>query len=313
MPDIESATAQEATGSDNATLVPSLAIVLSTLLWGTFWIPMRALDRAGLGEVWPTTAGFTLPLVCLLPSAIARRRRIVGGGRLVLAIGFLMALSVALYAQGILRGEVARVILLFYLTPVWSTLLARWMLDYPLTRGRVTTIALGLAGMFVVFGGGSGLPLPRTAADWMGLLSGITWALALVYMRRGERIPDFDKLFVQFLFLGLTFLLLGLIPGGESWTLPYGGISHSAAAWLIGFGLLWVPAVMWLTIFGGSRLDPGRAAILLMFEVVVGLVSAAVLTSESFGANELVGAILIVSAGLSELIGGAAKASVPAR
>lgn len=312
MSDLESAAAQPATGGDKATLVPSLAIVLSALLWGTFWIPMRALNRAGLGAMWPTTAGFTLPLVCLLPSAIARRRRIVKGGRLVLAIGFLMALSVSLYAQGILRGEVARVILLFYLTPVWSALLARWMLDYPMTRGRVATITLGLAGMFVVFGASSGLPVPRTAADWMGLLSGIIWALALVYMRRGERIADFDKLFVQFLFLGLTFLLLGLVPG-ETWTLPYGGISYSAAVWLIGFGLLWVPGVVWLTIFGGSRLDPGRAAILLTFEVVVGLVSAGILTSEPLGTNEIVGAILIVAAGVSELVAGAAKAPAPAR
>lgn len=230
----------------------------------------------------------------------------------MIALGLLMALSVALYAQGILRGDVARVVLLFYLTPVWSTLLARFMLGYPMTPSRIVTIALGLAGMFVVFGVGNGLPLPRTVAEWMGLLSGMFWALSLVYMHRAERMADFDKLFVQFLFLGFAFLLLTLVPGGEGWALPHGGISLPMAGWLILFGLVWVPGVIWLTIFGGSRLDPGRAAILLMFELVVALVSAAILANEPFGASEIVGALLIAAAGISELMAGATHPSARA-
>ena len=87
--------------------------------------------------------------------------------------GFLMAACIALYAEALLRGYVARVILLFYLTPVWSTLLARVFLGDRITGPRLVAIACGLAGMFIVFGSGSGVPVPRTAAEWMGLLSGI--------------------------------------------------------------------------------------------------------------------------------------------
>jgi drug/metabolite transporter (DMT)-like permease len=54
--------------------------------------------------------------------------------------------------------------------------------------------------------------------------------------------------------------------------------------------------VVWLTVFGASRLDPGRVAICLMLEVVVGLTTAALLTDEPLGVREILGAILIMSA-----------------
>lgn len=288
-------------GPRAATLLPSLAILLSTVLWGTLWIPLRQLDQAGLSGAWATTGGFLLPLLCLVPLGLKRRRSIAAAGRPLFAAGFVMALCIALYSEGLLRGTVARVMLLFYLTPVWSTLLAWRMLGEPLTRSRILTILLGLAGMFVVFGAGDGIPLPRAIAEWMGLLSGFCWGLSMVYIRRAETSSELDKTFVYFLFVGVAFVLLTLIPGGRSWAPPTGPVLLGSAGWLLAFGLFWMPAVIWLTMFGGSRLDPGRVAVLLMFEIVVGLASAALLTDEPFGGRELLGAMLILSATGSEL------------
>jgi drug/metabolite transporter (DMT)-like permease len=279
---------------------PSLAILASTVLWGTLWIPLRHLNAAGLGGPWATAAGFILPLLVLLPFGLIRWRLILAGGWPLAQAGFLMATCIALYAEALLRGYVARVILLFYLTPVWSTLLARVLLGDAITRARIVTVALGLAGMFVVFGVGNGVPVPRTAAEWMGLLSGFCWAWSMVSLRRVAHAAEFDKVFVQFLFVGVLFLLLTRVPGGQPWPLPAPEVSLASATWLLLFGLVWMPVVLWLTMFGGSRLDPGRVAVLLMLEVVIGLVSAALLTDEPFGRRELVGAICIVAACGSE-------------
>ena len=60
--------------------------------------------------------------------------------------------------------------------------------------------------------------------------------------------------------------------------------------------LLWMLPVVWLTIFGASHLGPGRVAIFLMLEIVVGLTTASLLTDEPFGMRELIGAVLITSA-----------------
>jgi drug/metabolite transporter (DMT)-like permease len=260
-------------------LAPNAAILCSALLWGTLWIPLRGLSEAGASGSWATAVGFLLPLAVLMPRALRERRRILAGGWELGIAGLCLAASIALYAEGLVRGQVARVILLFYLTPVWSTLLARLLLGQPITARRIATIALGLAGLVVVLGFDAGIPLPRAAADWMGLAGGIVWAFAMLYLGRTASHPPFDRVFVQFLFLGPVFWLLAQIPGGAG-----------------GVGPIWMLPVVWLTIFGASWLDPVRVAIFLMLEIAVGVSTAALLAGEPFGPRELAGAVLILGA-----------------
>jgi drug/metabolite transporter (DMT)-like permease len=210
--------------------------------------------------------------------------------------GLLLAFSIALYSEGLLRGTVARVLLSFYLTPVWSTLFERLLLGEPITGRRVVTILLGLAGMVVIFGGEAGLPLPRSSAEWMGLMAGVSWGLSMVFVKWTGSRPIFDRVFVHFVFLGPLFLLVAAIPGGGS----SGGLEIRAlldsAIWLMAFAVVWMLPVIWLTIFGASHLGPGRVAIFLMLEIVVGLTTASLLTDEPFSVRELIGAVLITAA-----------------
>jgi drug/metabolite transporter (DMT)-like permease len=200
------------------------------------------------------------------------------------------------------RGQVARVILLFYLTPVWSTLLGRLLLGEAITARRVLTIALGFGGMLVIFGAEAGPPLPRSVADWMGLISGMTWGLSMVYVNKTAARPLLDRMVVQFVFLAPLFYLLTLLPGGRGLAEAPTGLYAGSTLWLAAFALLWMLPLVWLTYFGASRLDPGRVAIFLMLEIVIGLGSAALLTDEPFGLRELAGAVLIMSAGLTEVV-----------
>jgi drug/metabolite transporter (DMT)-like permease len=87
-----------------------------------------------------------------------------------------------------------------------------------------------------------------------------------------------------------------LIPGDTSSASITFQLDVRSLVWLLAFSLLWMLPVIGLTVFGASHLDPGRFAILLMFEIVVGLASAALLTDEPFGARELAGAALVMGA-----------------
>lgn len=283
-------------------MAPHAAILLSALLWGTMWIPLREMNEFGVSGAAATTASFLFGLVVLLPYALVKARRILAGGWPLAAAGFFLAVAVAFYAEGMVRGEVARVLLLFYLTPVWSTLLARLMLKQPITRRRVATIVLGLAGMAVILGGEMGVPVPRGVADWMGLASGIAWGLAMVYIQRTASRRYFDRIFAAFIFLAPVYYLMTLLPGSRVSVGMEGALLTDWAMMLVALALIWMVPVIGLTVYGASRLDPGRVAIFLMLEIVIGLASAAWLLDEPFGAREIIGATLIIAAMLAEVV-----------
>ena len=60
--------------------------------------------------------------------------------------------------------------------------------------------------------------------------------------------------------------------------------------------------ITYLTICPATVLSPGRVGMLLMVEVIVGEASAAILTDEQFGVRELAGTVLIISAGVVEVL-----------
>ncbi len=277
------------------------AILLSTLLWGTLWIPLRELNGPGIGGAIATSLSFLLGLIVLLPLALVRARRILAGGWPLAASGFFLAVFFAFYAEGLVRGEVARVMLLFYLTPVWSTLLARLMLGQPITKRRVATIVLGLAGMVVILGDGVGIPTPRGIADWMGLVSGVFWGLAMVYLQRTAMLAAFDRMFAAFVFFAPLYYLVTLRPGSRVSVGVEGALLADWSMLVVALALIWLLPVIGLTVYGASRLEPGRVAIFLMLEIVIGLASAAWLLDEPFGARETIGATLIGAAMLTEV------------
>ena len=297
----EPMTSSPNSGTDSAT-APTLAILASTVLWGTWWIPLRKLDALGYGSIWSTGGGLLIPLLVMLPVVVIHRRRIAAAGWPLIFSTFFFACALALYAEGMLRGQVARVILLFYLTPVWSTLLARFMLNQPITPRRILTLVFGLAGMLVILEVDNTSPLPRGASEWLGLVSGVAWGLAMAYTQRTPAHPVIDKVALQFIFALLIFASLTIIPGGREWSASGFGISVTSLGWLLGFAFVWNLPVVWLTFYGGGKIEPGRVAILLMMEVAIGIITASIFTDEPFGLREFIGAVLIISAGVTEFV-----------
>ena len=78
--------------------------------------------------------------------------------------------------------------------------------------------------------------------------------------------------------------------------------SNSIIIWIILFSILWLLPSMYFTYMGAEMLDPGRISILLMFEVIIGITSAALLTEEIIGMRQFIGGIIILSAGTIDLI-----------
>jgi len=69
---------------------------------------------------------------------------------------------------------------------------------------------------------------------------------------------------------------------------------------LLGFAGIWMLIAMVVTAWWVSHLEAGRAAILLVFELVAAVVSAMWIAGERLDGTEWIGAVLIVGASLLE-------------
>jgi drug/metabolite transporter (DMT)-like permease len=292
-------------------LLPSLAIVVSAVFWGSMWMPLRAAYGTGLGGAWVAWMIYGLPAILVLPFILRDRGRgLVAGGWPLLWLGISTGVCNYLYAASVVYGDVARIVLLFYVNPVWSVLLERAILKARLTPGRAAALALGLIGMFILNYDGEGLPLPRTISEWGGLGAGFCWAVALVMMRMTPHIGMTEKAFLQYvtaMIVGGLVLALGIFPGQADWS----AVDWPAAIlWVMIVAGIWVVPGLLLSFWGAARLSPTRASMLFMAEVVVGVVTAAIWTDYPFGWREAVGGAIIVSASVLEiLMGGHAPAA----
>jgi drug/metabolite transporter (DMT)-like permease len=274
----------------------SVAVAFSGALWGLFWIPLRHLESYGLSGNWANIVLYAAASLLLLPAILRRARPSRQDlGRLVV-IGLLSGLGFSLWNNALLYGAVVRVTLLFYLSPVWATLLGLFLLGDRIGPLRLLSILFGLGGAGMVLRFDGILPLPRDFAEWSALVSGISFALMSVYVRKSRDVSVIEKTFANQIFalpFAALFLLVNPAPSPTAQALL-------ESLPLILLGCIWLVPVMFLILWGATRLDPGRVSVLLLFEVLAAAVSAALLTDDPFGWREMTGCLFILAAGLIE-------------
>lgn len=279
----------------------SLAVAYSGIAWGLFWIPLRFMDRAGIIDAWATVLFFGIPLVAFIPWIIINWKRIWRCGWSLHFIGIATGSSLVFYSDALLYTEVVRALVIFYLTPVWSMLLARIVLGEEITPSRVAAIVLGIAGLIVILGVDQGVPWPRNIGDWMALISGLGWAVAAVLLRKDDGSRSMEISAVYFFYGFIVAVILAISPIAGEIEPPDWSTIVDILPWSIPIALLVIPGA-YAAFWGAPHLNPGVVGLLMMTEISVGVGTAAIWANEPFGVRELVGVILITLAGLSEFI-----------
>ena len=277
---------------------PETAIAVSGALWGLYWIPVRYLEAGGVGVVWFTLGLFVAALALLAPVLVRYPPARAAFTPRMLVTGLLTGGAFVLYTVAIVLTEVVAAILLFYMSPVWATVLGRMLLGERFTVSRLAALGLGLGGLWVVLGSDSGVPLPRNVGDWCALTAGVMWALGT--LRVHQDAATSSSAHAASLFVGGTLVIvpIALLPGVAG---PAPDIAVPAAAIVAGMAVVSVSSA-WGILWGARLLSPGRAGLLLMMEVITGLASAAVLAGEPFGMAQVAGSVLIAGAVVVEVL-----------
>ncbi|SDZ02190.1 EamA domain-containing membrane protein RarD [Jannaschia faecimaris] len=278
----------------------TMVVVASGGLWGFYWIPVRALTDLGLAGAWGTlaiTGGAVLVLLLLLAR---HRAALCNADRVALGYIALGGAAFALYSISFVYGRVAIVILLYFLTPVWSVLIGRYVMGWRTTRLRLLAIAVGLTGLAVMLGADGQAPIPRGFGEWIALAAGVLWSVATTGMRVRSDLPPLPSAFV--FALGATVVAAIMAPILDP--VPVDALTAGASSLAmvaLPTGALWwglsTIGLMWAAV----RLDPARVGMLLMSEVLVGAASAALLAGEHMARLEIIGGALVLFAGVLEV------------
>ncbi|MDQ2779813.1 MAG: DMT family transporter [Pseudomonadota bacterium] len=300
-----------ATGTESGTAIgtplatarsrwPALALVINAFVWGVSWWPLRQLESRGLHPLWATVLIYLLAVVaisCWRPAAWRDLARTPTLWWLVLAAGT----TNACFNWGVTVGDVVRVVLLFYLMPLWAVLLARLLLGEKLRAVTLLRVALALAGAVIVLwppDAGTGLkalPLPDTLPEWLGLLGGFSFALNNVMLRREAHRPEAARALAMFLGGALVALLVALALTGQG-SVP--AIPAAAPGWI---GIAVAIAVAYLVgnlalQYGAARLPAQTTAVIMLTEVVFASGSALLLGAGTLTPTVALGGALIVGA-----------------
>ena len=107
---------------------PIVALLVGATIWGLLWYPYRLLEQAGVSG--PAATVITYLVALLLGLAVFRHKlrtvRILDRETcLLVGIGLSAGWANLAYVLGVLHGEIMRVMLLFYLSPLWTIVFAR--------------------------------------------------------------------------------------------------------------------------------------------------------------------------------------------
>ena len=287
-----------------------LALALNALVWGLSWWPLRQLAVEGLHPLWATACVFTLATVVLTiirPSGWLHFKQHPQLWWLMAASG----LTNVGFNWAVTTGDVVRVVLLFYLMPTWSLLLAWWLLGERPTRGAVMRLGLALLGVvWVLKTPESSWPLPQDLPDALALMAGFCFALTNIWLLRLHHAPETARMVAMFgggalmaLVCAVLATLAGVIPAAVP---SFGMATHEAS--MAQAAVTWAPYVLGLSAaflvsnftlqYGAARLSAHTTAMVMMSEVVFASVSSVALGASTLSWRIGLGGGMIVLAAL---------------
>ncbi|WP_041432435.1 DMT family transporter [Thiobacillus denitrificans] len=275
--------------------LPVASLVYAAALWGVIWYPYRLLDEAGVGGVASGVFSYALPLVLMGWLHLRDLRKARGHWLWLSALGLAAGWTNLAYVLGVLEGEVVRVLLLFYLSPLWTVLFARFLLHERLNRAGWAVMALAAGGALTMLWRPGEWPLPANRAEWLGLSAGVMFALSNVIARHLDGVTEGAKAVAVWggvVVLGVVGLALRPADLDFASTAPV-----EVWALLLAVGVL-IGSMTYAVQYGLARVPANQAIVVFLFELVVAAIAAYFLSEERMGLQEWLGAAMIITASL---------------
>lgn len=275
-------------------ILPIAGLLTGATVWGVVWYPFRALDGMGVNGIAATALVFAIAFS--LGAMLYRHawRTIDASALSLIWIGLAAGWTNLAYVVAVIHGEVLRVMLLFYLAPLWTVMFARYFLSERLNKVSFWVMVLALSGALVMLWRPDlGSPWPKSDAEWIGISAGLAFALTNVLTRRAAHVSvELKALAVWGGVIVMCLLWSWFEPA--HWN-SVGQLPTLGFVWLalIGLGILGATIAMQ---YGLTHTPANRAIVILLFELVIVAITSYYWAKEVLSAREWLGGAMIVAA-----------------
>lgn len=278
-----------------ANSLPVILLLLSSVMWGLTWWPLKAFNEAGIDGVPLILFSYGVVGIALCWLIVREWRQWYGKLYFLVLFFILGGYANLAFASSMIYGDVVRAMMLFYLGPVWGVLGGRLFLGERIDLQRRLGVGFAMLGAWLILGGAAILETAPSAIDILALTAGMAFALNNITFRATHTHPTGSKVAAMFLGCGVFAAVLMPVQGHA---MP----SLEPLVWLglLGFGLLWLLGATVATQWSVTHMEAGRASILLITELLVAVISATLIGGESLSSSEMIGGGLIFASTLLE-------------
>lgn len=270
-------------------------LLFGAVCWGIIWYPYRLMAEAGVSGV--ASSFYTYCMATLVGCVLFAKhwRGVTQLPKQAIWLCIAAGWTNLSYVLAVIDGEVMRVMLLFYLSPLWTLILAHFWLKEPIHRHGYIAISISLLGAFIMlsdFSAGE-WPLPRNQAEWLALSAGIGFSLTNVITRKSTHLSVPAKSMLVWLgVVGMAIILMPILN-----ITPPAITFFSAQQWLIMsiIALLLLAATIFVQ-YGVTQMTAVSASVLFLFELVVAAIASYYLANEVMSWTEWLGGSLIIAA-----------------
>ena len=268
--------------------------LVAATLWGLYWIPLRYLKNFGISGLWASLLIYAVAFFFVFPRFFKLRADFYASKTLYILLAIFAGWTNLAFVLALLEGEVVRVMILFYLSPVWATLLAFFILNEGLKKRNIMALALAIAGVFLI----SWHPEIEFTksfdrADFYAVTSGVAFAISNILVRKIGGLSHSVKMCSAW--FGVMVLAgCGILLTQDSF--PVVTLNNLLLIFVLGFPLMII--MTWTAQYAVSNLPIYLSSVLFLFEIIVGAISAVMLANEFITIIQFIGIIMILSAGL---------------
>ena len=280
----------------------SVALALSAGAWGIYWLPQRILEQGGLTGGWGTISQMLIGVLVLLPFSIWRKITGRSFGFELPLTGLLVGGGCICYALSFLLTDVVRALILFYMTPVWTTIFEILFLKKKPGWQRAVSLAFALGGLWNVFSEQTIIPLPENTGDWIALAGGVIFAAGMIRLEVVKTDGAFPIIF-SFFFYGAIFnIVAGYLLADYLGEMPPIEAFISMTAFLLILSIFYFIPTGIVILWAPTQIGAGICSILFLSEILVGVISSSILTDEPFGWRQILGSSLIIIGGILAVV-----------